>query len=330
MRSVPSGSFERLSAPESLWRAFREHIRGKGRRPGVARFNLDADRHVFALHRALMAGSYQPDRFAQMIVRDPKTRLISTPSLRDRVLHQAMISELAPHYEPSFIEHSYACRVGLGPQRAVLQHRALGRRFRFCVALDIRRCFPSIDHGVLLELVLRRLRDPRTRALLTMLIRAGGDVYRTPLAVRVLGLDADPLVPGTGLPIGSLLSQWSANLYLDGLDHQIKRVLKVPGYLRYMDDFILFADDRGFLRAAQAAVAVWLETHRRLALKDLSAHVHQTREPCTVLGFRLGASVRPGKKMTRRLRGKVRAAAARGPSALARTVRSYRALWQFG
>ena len=82
--------------------------------------------------------------------------------------------------------------------------------------------------------------------------------------------------------------------------------------------------------AAQAAASGWLEAHRRLALKDPSVHVHQTREPCTVLGFRLGASVRPGKKMERRLRGKVRAAAARGPSALARTVRSYRALWQFG
>ena len=182
----------------------------------------------------------------------------------------------------------------------------------------------------MLGLLLRRLRDPRTRSLLAALITAGGDVYRTPLAVGVLGLDADPLAPGKGLPIGSLLSQWSANLYLDGLDHFIKRELKVSGYLRYMDDFVLFADDRGSLLAAQAAVAGWLETHRRLALKNPHAHAHQTREPCTVLGFRLGASVRPGKKMERRLRCKVRAAAARGPSALARTVRSYQALWQFG
>ena len=71
----------------------------------------------------------------------------------------------------------------------------------------------------MLGLLLRRLRDPRTRSLLAALITAGGDVYRTPLAVGVLGLDADPLAPGKGLPIGSLLSQWSANLYLDGLDH---------------------------------------------------------------------------------------------------------------
>ncbi len=51
-------------------------------------------------------------------------------------------------------------------------------------------------------------------------------------------LEDDPLPPGTGLAIGSSLSQWAANLYLDGLDHFIKRELGIRAYLRYLDGTI--------------------------------------------------------------------------------------------
>lgn len=233
MRSVPSGSFERVSSLGALWRAYTLHARGKLRRPAVARFSLDADTHVLALQRALAAGTYRPGPFCQLVLRDPKTRLISVPSLRDRVVHQAVVAELDPHYRRGYIDASYACLPGRGPQRAVLRYLAWTRRFRFRLSLDIRRFFPSVDHDILLEdVVFAKLRDPRMRKLLRGLVAAGGEVYRTPLAVEVLGLERDPVAPGTGLPIGSCLSQWAANLYLDGLDQYVKRVLKVPAYLR--------------------------------------------------------------------------------------------------
>lgn len=329
MQWVPAGSFARLSGAEALWRAFRVHVRGKLRRPAVARFALDGDRAVFALHRALRAGSYRPGPFWQQIVRDPKVRLISTPTLRDRVVHQAVVAELGPHYDRSAIDDSFACRLGSGQQRAALRFLAFSRRWSFRLSLDVSRYFASVDHGMLLEQVLfPRLHDAQTRTLLATLVRAGGTAYRTPMARRVLGVE---LPEGTGLPIGSCLSQWAANLYLDGLDHFVKRTLKVRGYLRYMDDFSLFGDDPVQLRAAREAVVAWLRDHRRLELGRRRWHVHDTREPAEFVGCRVTrGGLLPAAKVWARMPARLREAARRGPSALARTVASYRAIVSFG
>lgn len=332
MISVPSGSFERISSPLALWRAYTQHTRGKLRRPAVARFSLDADSAVLALARSLDAGAYWPGPFYQLVVREPKTRLISIPALRDRVLHQAIVTELDPHYRRGYIDSTYACLPGRGPQRAVLRYLDLTRRFRFRLSLDIQRYFPSVNHDILLEnVIFVKLRDVRTQALLRAQLAAGGAVYHTPLAIDVLGLRQHPVSAGTGLAIGSCLSQWAANLYLDGLDHYVKRVLKVPAYLRYMDDFTLFADDKGFLAFARATIAGWLMQQRRLSLNPKRQHIRPATEPSTFLGYRVTrAGLKPGEKMERRLVINVRRAASEGPAALARTVRSYRALVGFG
>jgi retron-type reverse transcriptase len=286
---------------------------------------------VLALHHELRSGVYEPAPYSQHVVHDPKTRLISAPAVRDRVLHQAVIAELAPFFERSYIHDSYACLPGLGPQRAVLRYPAWTRRYRWRLALDIRRYFPSVDHAILLGLLARPLRDRDTLALLRRLVESGAAVYHTELARQILALDRDPLPPGTGLPIGSSVSQWAANLYLDGLDHFVKRVLRVRAYLRYMDDAVLFADDRTQLLDACAAISAWLGAERRLVLNPGSGHVVPAAQPSTWLGYRVSrAGLSPGHKVRRRLRENVRAAAERSQESMYQSLVSYRSLVSFG
>ena len=328
MRSVPAGSYERLTAPLALWRAWLAYARGKGRRPAVARFALDADTQIFALARRLEANDWQPDPHRLLVVRDPKVRVIAAPSVRDRVLHQAVLDQLRPTFDPALIHDTWAALDGRGAHRAVL--RALGwtRTRRYRLHLDVRRFFPSVHHDVMLAVLVRRVRDRAMRDLLERLVRSGRAVYDHPVARRVLG---PPDEPDRGLPIGSAFSQWAANHYLDGLDHYVKERLRVGAYLRYMDDTLLFSDDRAELVAARAAIREWLASERRLALNPKHLDVEPTRSPTTWLGFRLHPSgIRPGPKMRRRLRWKVPAAAQRGAAALEATVSAYRALWTFG
>ena len=185
MRTIPRGSFERLSSLPALWRAYQCCRRGKRRQPRMAAFDIDADRHICALHRALVADRYAPEPWRLRVIRDPKTRLIAAPSIRDRVVHRALLDEIGPHYERSFIEHSYTSAIGRGPHRGVLQYLSWLRRYRYRLNLDIRQYFPSIHHPTLCRLLFSKLRDQRTQALLNQLLAAGGAVYRTPLAVRV-------------------------------------------------------------------------------------------------------------------------------------------------
>jgi Reverse transcriptase (RNA-dependent DNA polymerase) len=161
-------------------------------------------------------------------------------------------------------------------------------------------------------------------------LQSGGEVYRTPLAVQTLELDRYPLAPDCGLPLGSYLSQWCGTFYLDGLDHFVKRELKVEGYLRYMDDFALFGDDIAALLTARQHIADWLTRKRRLQLNPKRWHIVPTTAPGVFLGYRVSrSSLGPSRKLRRSMQRRLRLAAERGHEPLVRSMQSYRGLLLF-
>ena len=332
MRSVPAGSFDRLTDLAALWRAFLACRQGKARQPRMAEFDLDPDTRLVKLHRELREGRYRPDPWRTRIVRDPKLRLIAAPSVRDRVLHRALLDEIGPAYERAFVPLSFARGRGLGPHRAVLGLLAAMRHCRFRLLLDVRRYFPSVHRPTLLQLFARRLRpnDAATLDLIRVLLEANGAIYRSDAARRVMKLDVDPLPADAGLGLGSHLSQWCGAMYLDGLDHHVLRVLRPGAYLRYMDDFVLCDDDRGKLDDARTQIANWLRCERGLELDPKRRHVVPCSEACVFLGYRVSrAGITPSRKLRRRFDQRVRAAAERGPDALTRTIAAYRGLLLF-
>lgn len=327
MRSVPAGSFRLLCEPATLWAAWREVRRGKRGGPSVAAFDLDADRQIFALSRALRSGDWRPSAPSLRTVRDPKLRLIAAPAVADRILHRALLDAIGPAYERGYLPQCFTRGPGAGMHHAAIAYLGQLRRHPWRCQLDIARYFPSVDLGRLEALLFRRLADPDTRLVLTRLLDAGARVYRTAAALEVLG---PPPAGRRGLALGSYLSQWCGNLYLDGLDHYLKRELKVPGYLRYMDDFVLFGADPGRLAQARAALADWLAAERGLALKPRGDQVRPAREPATFLGFRIARpGISPGRKLRRRFAARVRVAAGAGEAALERCLASYRGLLLF-
>lgn len=211
--------------------------------------------------------------------------------------------------------------------QAALAYLGALRRHPWRCQLDIARYFPSVDLGTLEALLFRRLADRDTRQVISRLLDGGARAYRTRPALEVLG---PPPAGRKGLALGSYLSQWCGNFYLDGLDHHVKRVLKIPGYLRYMDDFVLFAEDPGRLAEARSAVAEWLAAERGLVLKPKGGQVRPAREPATFLGFRIARSgILPGRKLRRRFAARVRLAADQGELALERCLAAYRGLLLF-
>lgn len=328
MRWLPTGAWERVATAEALWRAWRTYERGKRRRASVARFAVDADREVSALARELRTGRYEPRPYGLRVIFEPKRRLVAAPALRDRVVHQAVVAELAAHTAPGFVDTAYAGIPGRGTHRAVIRYLGAARRYRYVLRLDIARYFPSVDTARLLDLVGRRC-GPQVsapgaplRALLERLLASGAAVYRTPLAREVLGEGA----PGRGLAVGSYLSQWAGAFYLCGLDHHVKRALRCPAYLRYMDDLVLFDDDRDRLAEWRGNVEHWLRHERGLALNPKHGRVVPTSAPGVFLGYRISpAGLAPGPKLRHKLRRRLREAARRGALAFERCAASYRA-----
>ncbi|MEA3279921.1 MAG: RNA-directed DNA polymerase [Thermodesulfobacteriota bacterium] len=90
---------------------------------------------------------------------------------------------------------------------------------------------------------------------------------------------------GRGLPIGNLTSQFWANVYLNALDHFVKHELRCKGYVRYMDDFLLFGHDKVVLKAQGRQIKQWVRGHLRLEVHPDKYHLHATGAGVDFCGF---------------------------------------------
>jgi uncharacterized protein YbaR (Trm112 family) len=220
-------------------------------------------------------------------------------------VHHALCRVIEPVFERSFVFDCYANRAGKGTHRALDRCTQYARRHRYVLQGDIRLFFPSIDHRILLERLARRIADPRVLGLARLILE-----YSNPQPPAEFYFPGDnlftPYERRRGLPIGNLTSQFWANLYLDPLDHFFKDDLGAPGYVRYVDDFLVFADDKKLL-------AAWLELARRrlegirLLLNERKTRIYPVEEGIPFLGFRVFPAQRrllPGavKRARRRLR----------------------------
>ena len=273
------------SALRQAWRSYRV---GKRRRPKVARFELDADLKLLRLAHDLTGGRYRHGAYRLLRIRDPKPRLIAVAAVRDRVVHTAVYRGLAPFFNRSLIRDTYACLPGRGTLRAMWRFLEYMRRYPFLLHLDIQNYFAEVDHICLAGLIKPRLRDARVAGLVDEILRSGGQLYRRPEVRAFFRLPSAPEAVRTqGLPIGNLTSQWWGNLYLNGLDHFIKRNLGVRGYLRYQDDFVCFGERAKDLRQWRGEIGDWLWRERRLRLNRRKGQVRSTGLPQTFLGYRV-------------------------------------------
>ena len=278
-----------LTSWENLCLALRRAAAGKRSRADVAGFLLYREPRLVELQRELVSGTYEPGGYRTFEIVDPKPRTISAAPFRDRVVHHAITQVLEPVFEPRFARQSYACRVGFGTHRAIeAAHLACGA-FPYVLQCDVRKYFPSIDHAILQEQLERAVKCLPTLALAGKIIdgagSGAGDRRRDP--VYFPGDDLfSALDRPRGLPLGNQTSQFFANVYLNDLDQFVLREIRPRVYCRYVDDFLLFHEDKGFLSQARAMVEARLEG-LRLRLHDGKSRIHRTTDGITFLGFRL-------------------------------------------
>jgi hypothetical protein len=211
-----------------------------------------------------------------------------------------------PLLDRRFISDSYASRRGKGVHAAVRRYRQWAKRYDYALKLDIQRYFDSIDHRLLEGKIARHLGDAELRWLFQTIIASSPE----PLHPCVVPAADDDLVDlmerRIGLPLGNLTSQFLGNLYLDDLDHYVKETLRVPAYLRYVDDLVLLGNDKtelwGWCRAIEDFLAGQrLRVHPR---KRLLTPVHGGLD---VLGYRADRrSTRLGRGSGYRFRRRLR------------------------
>lgn len=214
----------KISTIDNLYLAWTKTIRGKQDKPAVLRFRENFHENIRALSDDLREGTKTWGPYYCFTIHDPKERVIKVAPLEDRIAYHAIMNVCEPVFERQQIFDSYACRKGKGQFAALDRAKAFSRKSPFFLQLDVRKYFDSVPHEILKSKLGRLFKDRVLLRLFTRLI----DSYET--------------TPRNGIPIGSLTSQFFANMYLAYLDHFIQEELRCGRYVRYMDDLILWGE----------------------------------------------------------------------------------------
>lgn len=248
--------FDQICDIQNLHEAYYKASKSKRLSAEVMIFNQNYEQNLENLRCSLIEGSYRHGKYRQFTIIDPKERIISAAPFADRIVHHAIINVLEPVFERQFIFHTYACRVGKGTHAAARYAFKKAKSCKYFLKLDVRKYFDSINHSILKNFLCRIIKDSCCLTLLFGII----DTYR--VSQNELNISDKK-----GLPIGNLTSQFFANFYLSSLDHFVLEQLKPCGYVRYMDDIVVFENSKDRLKSIFAGIQDFCLGNLKLYLK---------------------------------------------------------------
>lgn len=201
--------------------------KGKAKTYGVKRFDSREDLSLEKIKQSLKNLSYRTSNYHVFKIYEPKERnIFQLPYYPDRIVHHVLLNVLEPIFVKWFIHNTYSCIKGRGIHK---MQQDLERDLRkhpndtkWCLKLDIRKFYPSIDIELLISTLKTKIKDQWVIAILSEIIRSVDN----------------------GVPIGNYLSQFFANIYLNKIDHWVKETLRVQFYYRYCDDIVILGDDK--------------------------------------------------------------------------------------
>lgn len=241
--------YEQICSIENLMLADSIARKGKLKQPGVIAHDKNRGKNIRMLHEMLKNKTYRTSRYTTFPIYEPKERIISMlPYFPDRIAHHAVMNILEPLFVSTFTRDTYSCikRRGIHGAADALKYALRDETgTQFCLKMDVRKFYPSVDHDTLKGLILRKIKD---NDLLWLL---------------------DEIIDSTdGLPIGNYLSQYFANFYLAYFDHWLKEEKKVKYYFRYADDLVILAGDKPYLHQILSEIRIYLQERLKLAVKD--------------------------------------------------------------
>lgn len=240
--------YEQVCSYTNLFQAFHNAQKGKSSRQEVIQFNYNLEENLRSLQVELESMTYRTSDYVTFVKHEPKERIIFKLPFRDRVVHWAIMQIVEPIWVSQFTSDTYACIKGRGVHSMTARLKKDIKNdpegTRYCLKVDVKKFYPSINHEILKEVVRKKIKDPKLLALL------------------------DQLIDSTdGVPIGNYTSQYFANLYLSEMDHILKEFQGVRYYYRYADDIVLLSSTKQQLHAWLAWMNDYLEIERKVSLK---------------------------------------------------------------
>lgn len=276
--------YDRILHEPALKNAFRK-VKSANGAPGIdgqfcKDFAADLDRHVLELLNELRQKTYQPQPVKRVEIEKPDggIRLIGIPTVRDRVVQQALKNVLEPIFDPEFHPSSYGYRPNMGAHDALAKATAFMRTYglNWVIDMDLSKCFDTLDH----ELIIRSVRKKVTDGSILNLIRKflEGGVMR-------FG-EYEPTIVGS--PQGGVISPLLANIYLNEFD----QFMRTRGHrmVRYADDILIFKASRSGADNARQVAETYLEKDLKLTVNRRKTHTTTLEQGVRYLGVEIHAT----------------------------------------
>lgn len=241
--------YENIISIENLNLADEKAKKGKSKQYGVKVHNRNRKNNIIKLHEMLRYKTYRTSEYDVFKIFEPKERLVyRLPYYPDRITHHAIMNVLEPIFINTFTADTYSCIKGKGIHACANNVKKALKDIpgtTYCLKMDIKKFYPSIDHDILKGLLRRKFKDPDLLWLLDEIIESA-----------------------PGLPIGNYLSQYLANFYLSHFDHWIKEDRKVKYYFRYADDIVILANNKDVLHRLLVEISYYLSSNLNLKVKS--------------------------------------------------------------
>ena len=281
---------DKVSAPKTLAAAWPKVQSNKGVAgvdgQSIERFEAKADHYLSELSTALREGQYRPQAVKRVDIPkgDGRTRPLGIPTVKDRIVQQAVRLVIEPIFEAGFADGSWGFRPGRGCHGALREvDRLIKDGYTFVVDADLRSYFDTIPHDALMDRVGEKVSDGRLLDLIRGWLQA--DILK----------GVEQWTPTQGSPQG-VISPLLANIYLDPLD----KLMAAKGYrmVRYADDFVVLCQRREDADAALAEIRTWV-TANGLTLHPEKTHIGDCLQPGQGFEF-LGYRFEAGRRLVRK------------------------------
>ena len=221
------------------------------------------------------------DKYNLFMIYKPKQRLILSLNLKDKIINHMVGYILFDVLEKSLIDSNVAVRINKGTNYGIKLVKKYIKNLNYnyyCLKIDIKKYFYSINHKILKDLLNKKIKDKLFLDILYKIIDSSDENYILEYAKR----HNISLKKGYGLPIGNLTSQILGIFYLNNLDHYIKEVFKIKYYIRYMDDMVLFHKDKNYLKYCLDKIIIYLKKYDL----ELNNKTIITKNSLCFLGYR--------------------------------------------
>ncbi len=258
--------YHKVYCKDNIRRAFTNAMKGKAHYREVKEVKANFDWHVNELHEMLKNKQYKnsPYTIFERETGGKMRQIYMLPFFPDRVVHHCIMQVVGEAWQKTLIYDTYSTVPGRGPHLCADKIKKLlrNKRWKYCLKLDIKKYYPSIDNEILKQIIRKKIKDKDLLSLLDNIVDSA-----------------------KGVPIGNYVSQWFGNLYLSEFDHWVKETLGAKNYFRYCDDLVFIAEDKQTLWDYFGEIKTYLKTNLNLEVKD-NHQVFPVSRGIDYLGFR--------------------------------------------